>query len=176
MVGRKRKNVKREPNGREQREPKVDVVAVARTQPHRRLVPEHLAHDARAESFLGRLRLNGWITPMEYRAGVKYREIVGRYRVLIGGPRGEVSLCGVVVGPWGGSGIELDADEIQRRKDAYNGAYEFLDANAGHRAAVALAWAINERPGVIVPDLIRALDKLCEHFELTNTRKSASQK
>src|SRR5690349_1689557 len=100
MAGRKRKqNIKREPNGREQRVRDYDPKAIAQLMPHRRLVPAEVAHDPKAESIMGRLCLNGWITDIQYQAGVKFRTAIARFRTIIEAPRSsEASMSGVIVG------------------------------------------------------------------------------
>jgi hypothetical protein len=105
MVGRKRKqNIKRQPNGQPSRERGIDPKALAQLMPHRRLVPAEVAHDPKAECLLGRLCLNGWITEIQYQAGVKYRTAIARYRTVIEAPRStEVSMSGVIVGPGAGA-------------------------------------------------------------------------
>jgi hypothetical protein len=174
MKGRKRKTTTREPNGRAQRT-SIDVKAVAQTMPHRQEVKPEIRHDPLAETKLGRLRLNGWITQPQYEAGDKYREIVLRYRAVIDAPRGEQSLAGVIVGPWGGSGA-LDDDEARRRKDQYDAAFEALECGAGNRAARAVAHvAIYNRIEFVLSDLRNGLTALAEHFGLTGAARFASR-
>lgn len=173
-AGRKRKvTVVRQPNGQPRRIA-VDVKAIAQTMPHRQEVQPEIRHDPLAETKLGRLRLGGWITQPQYEAGDKYREIVRRYRTVIDAPRGEVSMSGVIVGPWGGSS-DLDDDEAQRRKDQYNSAFEALECGAGNRAARAVAHvAVYNRVEFVMDDLRRGLTVLAEHFGLTRPVKSGS--
>lgn len=174
MRGRKRKfKVERQPNGQARRKA-VDVNAIAQTMPHRQEVRAEIRHDPLAETKLGRLRLAGRITQPQYEAGDKYREIVLRYRAVISAPRGEVSMSGVIVGPWGGSGM-MDDDEAQRRKDQYNSAFEALESGAGNRAARAVAHvAVYSRMEFDLTDLKRGLTVLAEHFGLTRPAKFAS--
>lgn len=174
MVGRKRKQTRRQPNGQPVRERGIDPRAIAALQPHRRSVPREVMHDPKAESVMGRLRLNGWITEIEYQAGVKYREIVMRYRVVIDAPRAsEASMSGVIVGPWGGN-YELDENEVERRRANYNAAYEWLESTAGNAAARAVAHcAVHERRGFIIRHLKSGLEALAEHFGLTRVGNSA---
>lgn len=173
MVGRKRRRGNREPNGQIQRERGIDPKAIAQLMPHRRDVPHELAHDPKAESVLGRLCLNGWITQIQYDAGVKYREIVMRYKAIIDCPRGEVSMSGIIVGPWGSS-FTLDEAEIERRKSSYNAAFEYLESHAGNMGARAVAsCAVHERNDFIPRHLKCGLDALARHFGLTFPRKSS---
>lgn len=165
--GRKRKPGQREPNGRPQREKGVDPKAIAALMPHRRLVPADVMHDPKAESILGRLCLNGWICANCYDAGIKYREIVLRYRAVIDSPRYEHSLSGVAIGPWAGSG-ELDDDEAHRRKATYDAAFEHLESIGGIQAARAVAnCAVRENRDFALQPLKVGCSVLCEHFGLT---------
>lgn len=168
MVGRKRRqNVKRQPNGRPSPEKGLDPRAVAQLMPHRRLVPADVAHDPKAESLLGRLCLNGWITEAQYDAGKRYRDIVIRYRAVIDAPKpDERSLSGVIVGPWGGSGA-MDDEEAVRRKAMYDAAFIAV-SDSGQRAARAVArCAVHDRREFELVDLRCGLSALVLHFRLT---------
>lgn len=169
-AGRKRNLVPREKNGRARREKGIDPNAIAQLMPHRRLVPANVAHDPKAECILGRLCLNGWINEAQYQAGVKYREIVGRYRAVIDAPRGEVSMSGVIVGPWGGGGILTD-DEAKRRRDDYNGSFEAMMEFAGYRQARDVAHVIHDRPQFTLRMVKSGLDALAAHYGLTRRIK-----
>jgi len=170
--GRKRRIGSREKNGRTQRERGIDPQTVAAGHPHRKSVAEAVRHDPRAESVMGRLRLNGWITEEQYQAGVKYRDIVMRYRAIIDAPREAVSMSGWVVGSWG-TAYFLDAEEIERRKSIYMAMYASLEEGAGHHAAKAVTnCAVHERPGFTPANLKRGLDALIGFFALTDWRKS----
>ncbi len=152
----------------------VDTNALAQLMPHRRLVPAAVAHDARAETIIGRLCLNGHITTEEYDAAVKYREIIERYRMVIDAPSpNERSMSGVIVGPWGGSRVISDS-EAKERKDKYNAAFEWVEEKTGHRGARTIAHALHDRADFVVAVLILVLGALCTHFGLTNSRKSAN--
>lgn len=180
--GRKRRIGSREKNGRVQRERDTDPAIIAAKQPHRHgIMPkkrkdgsyESQASDPRAESVMGRLRLNGWISEDQYQAGVKYRDIVMRYRAIIDAPRESVSMSGVIVGPWGG-GMILEAEEVERRKSNYNAAFEWLEMRSGNAGCRAVAHcAVHERVGFTPTHLKSGLDALVEHFKLTERGKSA---
>jgi hypothetical protein len=174
MRGRKRKfKVERQPNGQARRKA-VDVKAIAQTMPHRQEVRPEIRHDPLAETKLGRLRLAGRITQPQYEAGDKYADIVRRYRAVISAPGGEVSMAGVIVGPWGGSGA-MDDEEATRRKDQYNAAFEALECGAGNRSARAVAHvAVYNRLEFDLTDLKRGLTVLAEHFGLTRPVRSAN--
>ncbi len=173
MVGRKRRqNIKRQPDGRPVPDKGIDPKAIAQLMPHRRLVPANVAHDPKAESELGRLCLNGWITEVQYQAGVKYREIVQRYRVVIDCPRStEASMSGVIVGPWGASSI-MDENEALRRKANYDAAFEYLEARCGNRGARAVAHCVmQDKKTPHIAHLKCGLSALAEHLGLTFARK-----
>lgn len=168
MVGRKRKNTNREPNGRAQRTRDIDPNAIAQLMPHRRLVPANVAHDPRAECIVGRLCLNGWISEIYYQAAIRYRETVARYRMVIDAPRqDEISMSGIIVGPWGAS-REMPEDEAIRRRSAYMAAYEALEGDGGHKAAREVAHCViyNRQPYTI-PGVKRGLKALAVHYGLT---------
>jgi hypothetical protein len=169
MVGRKRRNVRRQPNGQPQRDRGLEPRLVANAMPHRQEVAANDRHDAKAESPMGRLLLNGWISQTQYDAGVAYREIVARYRVVIDAPSAnERSMSGVIVGPWGGRGDPIAEDEVHRRRDKYNAAYEALECGAGHRAARSVAHcAVHERGEWELHHLKNGLTALAAHFGFT---------
>jgi len=173
MLGRKRKqNIKREPNGRAQREKSIEPNAIAQLMPHRRLVPANVAHDPKAECIMGRLCLNGWITEIQYQAGVKYRTAVSRYRAVIEAPRStEQSMSGVIVGPWGGSSGLSEEQQIEIR-DAYMSAFVALEEGVGNRGAREVAHLVNDRNDFAVPRIVCGLDVLARHYGLTFVRKS----
>lgn len=172
MVGRKRKKVAREPNGRAQRERGIEPNAIAQLMPHRRLVPAELAHDPKAECIMGRLCLNGWLTEAQYQAGVKYRAIVLRYRAVIEAPRStEASMAGVIVGPWGGSSMtEERAIEI---RNEYMRAFEALEGAGGTRD---VAHLIHDRTQFVLARAKCGLTGLAEYYGLTKPEKNASHK
>lgn len=169
-VGRKRKiGIKRQPNGQPSREKNMEANALAQLMPHRRLVPREVAHDQKAECIMGRLRLNGWLTEAQYQAGVNYREAVGRYRAVIDAPRGEISMAGVIVGPWGGSSMtEERAIEI---RNEYMRAFEAL-AQTGMERHVA--HLIHDRSQFELARAKCGLDALAVYYRLTKPTKSAN--
>lgn len=173
MAGRKRHIRNREPNGRAQRERAVDTKIVAAVMPHRLEVPEALRDDAKAESVFGRLLLNGKISRQQYYAGIRYRDIVMRYRAVMSIPsHSPPSMSGIIVGPQSGGRL-LGEVEIADRRDDYNGAYEALESGAGNRGARTVAHvAIYEREHYDLQVLKCGLNVLLAHFELTNQRKS----
>lgn len=172
MVGRKRKqNVKREPNGRGRREKTIEPNAIAQLMPHRRLVPANVAHDQRAECIMGRLCLNGWITEIQYQAGVKYRTATARYRSVLEAPKStETSMAGVIVGPWGGCSVdERDHADI---RDKYMKAFEALVEAVGNRGARDVAHCMHDKHPFEIPRVKCGLTALAIHYGLTNRNKS----
>lgn len=176
MVGRKRKqNVVRELNGRQLRDRGVDPKLIAARQPHRQGIPLEDVHDPAAETNFGRLMLLKHISRDQWQAGVTWRGIVLRYHAVISAPRSDaLSMSGVIVGPWGGSG-ELSADAIQKRRQEYDEAFCAL-SQAGNRPQRAVNhWAVYDKGDYALTYLIRGLNALSEHFGLTKRRKFASQ-
>ena len=172
-TGRKRKqNVKRQPDGTPANPRGIDPKVIAARQPHRQGVPLSVVHDAAAESNFGKLMLNRHITAAQYQAGLDWQGIVHRYRAVISSPRSEVSMAGVIVGPWGGSG-DLDPVDAVDRKYQYDMAFEALSL-AGNRATRAVNhWAVWDRGDYALGDLTRGLNALCEHFRLTKGSRFA---
>jgi hypothetical protein len=105
--------------------------------PHRLGVPRQFAHDPKAESVLGRYNLNGLITDLEWDAGVYYRGVVGRYLAIINAPKANMPSC-TGEPKSKGQPFEFSADEADRRKSAYNEAYEAVEEGGGQRGAMAL--------------------------------------
>jgi hypothetical protein len=154
MVGRKR--------GR------VDTRVLAAVMPHRRELPEKCQDSPLAESNFGRLLLNGKITGRQHAAGIRYRDIVLRYRAVMSIPsHSPPSMAGIIVGAWRG-GRGLSEDEVADRRDAYNAAFEALESGAGNRGARAVAHVcIFEREHYDLKVLQCGLNVLITHFELT---------
>ncbi len=170
--GRKRRIGAREKNGRVQRERGIDPKTIAADMPHRSEVPEAVRHDPKAESVMGRMCLNGWITEDQYNAGKRFRDIVMRYRATIGCPSDMASMAGVIVGPWGGGALH-SREELEYRKDIYMAMYEHLENIAGHHGARAVTdCAVHERSGFTPANVKRGLDALISFFALTDWRKS----
>ncbi|MFA7280830.1 MAG: hypothetical protein WC100_12105 [Sterolibacterium sp.] len=149
-AGRKRKtNVIRDESGKSRGEI-FDPSAIYQ-QPHRR----DLAEPGRTEAGypLGRLRLNGQITPAQLRAGNAYAHSVYAYArtmgIPMGSPRsGSMSEC-VSTGfyAWEGDHVEIDHDEarkrVQRVKEQYTQTHEALwelgrHHNRGNKILVVL--------------------------------------
>jgi len=164
MVGRKRKKGPREPNGRVQRVKTIDPKAVAKRQPHRRGVPAALAHDPKAECIMGRLCLNGFLSEMQYQAGVKYRTVVMRYRLAIEAPRASAaSMAGALAGPSGGGSAISERRQVEIR-NAYMRAFEAIER--GGAARDVAHCAVFDRPPFALDKVQRGLDVLAVHFGL----------
>src|SRR5690242_810276 len=86
MVGRKRKAGRRYKSGQRVQEKGITPAQVAATMPHRAGLPADRRHDQKAESPLGALNLIGALSVVQYDAGLKYRDIVRRYRAVIDSP------------------------------------------------------------------------------------------
>jgi hypothetical protein len=140
FIGRKRKSRSRQPSGKIKAvEDKTDPKIIAFRMPHRLTVPEAVRHDPKAECWLGRYQLQNQITEWEYRAGVWYRGVVNRYRVVLSAPNpSAASNAGVLVPVFGASPEVLSDDETERRTSAYNQAFDVLDS-VSKRAARAVA-------------------------------------
>lgn len=175
MVGRKRRqNIKRQPNGQPSRERGIDPKALAQLMPHRRLVPVNVAHDERAECMMGRLCLNGWITEIQYQAGIKYRTATARYRSVLEAPKStETSMAGVIVGPWGGSSID-DRDHADIR-EKYMKAFEALVEAVGNHGARDVAHCMHDKHPFEIPRVKCGLSALAIHYGLTKPKKARTQ-
>jgi hypothetical protein len=172
MVGRKRKQGKRERNGRIQREKSEDPKIVAFTQPHRQGVPADKRHDQRAENPFGRLNLINAIPDIEYDAGIKYRDDYLRYRAVIDSPNpnpGAIALDRIAYG----GRFPLSEDEAIRRRTAYMRAFEAV-TGYGPRVVIksVLFYEKELQPGDL-PDLRVGLQGLVKHYGLTREPKRA---
>ncbi len=98
-AGRKRRSGRRHPNGRLALERGESPREIARRMPHRREFGE-AALDQRAESSLGRLVLQKYITPDQWVAGQAFRRAWGVYLSTIGPPRA------IGMAQFGGNGCE----------------------------------------------------------------------
>lgn len=179
--GRKRAYVEREPNGRAQRQrPHTEVDTIAELQPHRMCLPPELRMDAKAGTKFGRLNLLGALTDDQYDAGQRFAKIVLLYRAVIAPPAHPHSLD---IGAIKGRG-NIDDDECEARKIAYNWAFEALGrtkmpdgsqssgiAHLAQRAVSAVAVHDEDCPTSI--EYLRAgLDALAQHFGIkTNVVK-----
>jgi hypothetical protein len=175
-MGRKRQMGNREPNGQLQRKPEkpVDTKKVAATMPHRRGVPAQHQDEAAAESNFGRLMLNGKLTRQQYGAGIRYRDIVLRFRAIMSiPPHTPPSMAGIIVGAWQG-GRMLSMEEVGERRSNYSAATEALESGAGNRGMRTVNHVtVYEREHYDLRVLQCGLNVLIRHFELTDMAKSA---
>jgi hypothetical protein len=221
-AGRKRKSGKRYPGGQlVKADPAlraIDDRVRASRQPHRRdlaegNLAEHTAArlDARAESPLGRLLLTGRLTRDSeipdrrtsldrvseqaydrYEAGTMFAQIVGAYRVVIGGPRPTsgsgrggrecASLCNAAHTMLNAQqrldvhdGLHsLEACPCLKTKSRYDGCFEALDRR-GRAALMAVNRVAVHGQAIEPPQLINlldGLDALVQHLGLTPRRST----
>lgn len=164
MVGRKRKMRARGATGRLKQtyiNPKAQVTA----QPHRRAVPVQFRERVEAESEFGRLMLNGRITPAQYEAGTRYRDIVIQMRRTYDAPSPDPRAI-----DWhrlGGMAPDMPPERSAAIREAYNRAFEAL-GTAGNKALRAVnAHAVFDsrvRDLAIMPLLTAGLDALIRHY------------
>jgi hypothetical protein len=143
---------------------------LAAKQPHRAWLPERQRLDQRAASPFGCLNLFGVLTDRQYRAGMRYAAVVGKYRAVIESPRATAGT---------GRGYDCPGDlacgrdsqrscECRERKARYDAAFAAL-SEAGQRAtrAVARVAVYGEQcPTGALDHLKRGLDALAVHFGL----------
>jgi len=172
--GRKRKGGYRRADGRVI-EAKPDYRARAALWPHRGALPAEVRTHPLAETPFGVLRLLGFITEEQHRAGEVYARIVGKYRQVIEAPSpAPRSIAGAGEGIRGG-GYPLADGEARRRTERYNDAFEAI-CTAGQRSAKATARiAVYGFPASDMEELDhlrRGLDALVRHLGLTTGGKS----
>jgi hypothetical protein len=167
MVGRKRKQGKRERNGRIQREKSEDPRIISLTQPHRQGVPADKRHDQRAENPFGRLNLINAVPDIEYDAGIKYRDDYLRYRVTIDSPKPLRAMSPPGMS-YGGASYFISEEEEIRRRNAYLRAFEAV-TGYGPRVVIKSVLLCEKelQPGDL-PDLRTALKGLVKHYGLSN--------
>jgi hypothetical protein len=143
---------------------------LAAAQPHRAWLPERKRLDQRAGSPFGCLNLMGVLTDRQYRAGLRYAGVVGKYRAVIESPRATAGA---------GRGYDCPGDtacghegrracECRERKARYDAAFAAL-GDAGQRAARAVARVAvygEQCPSGALDHLKRGLNALAVHFGL----------
>ncbi len=160
-LGRKRRNGKRKPSG-DLILDKLSREIVAAGMPHRSKLPKELQTDEKAESSLGRMRLRGQITELQFTAGERWRGVVGSYLATIGPPR---ALAGR------GYGQEMDDEEAERRKRECFEGIEAIKV-AGADAIKAINRVVLEDcdcPWMWKTPLIWGLVELVKHFGLARS-------
>lgn len=180
-AGRKRKTGKRHPSGQLVRDKHPDDRVRVGRQPHRRKLKAELRADERAESAIGRLCLNGTITPEQYDAGVMYAAVVGAYRATIEAPRataggGRATSCLTeALGTPLACRIDPDGCGCLRRRNRYTDAYEAL-MKIGRRVTLAVGRMAIAGEELTPQDLVYldlGLQALARHFGLTARRDQA---
>jgi hypothetical protein len=174
MVGRKRKQGKRERNGRIQREKSEDPKIVAFTQPHRQGVPAEKRHDQRAENPFGRLNLINAVPDIEYDAGIKFRDITLRYRAVIDCPNpnpGAISLDRIAYG----GRVPVSEEEAIRRRNDYARSFEAI-VGYGPRLVIKSVVIFEKelQPGDL-PDLRKACQDLVKLYAKPITQKRVAR-
>lgn len=168
--GRKRKAGKRYPSGGLVQEREVlEARVIAFKQPHRQSVPEKVRHDPRAETFFGRLMLNGVVNEKQYQAGILYRRDIQRYRAYFMSDMPDPnppSIAGFMQPSGGGAGMsESQGDRIKEVYEKVTAVFKF-DQKAAKSVIRVAIW--DEWPAWIdQKDLDRGLDKLISHYGLT---------
>jgi len=152
-----------------------DVRAIAAAMPHRRAV--HVAalrHDARAETQLGILALNGEISDDMYRAGVLLRDCVRRFHAATGIPahdRGALPLDGAR----SGAPREMSEAAVARAKDQHARITRLVIETVGVGGAQQVMHLVvfDVPPQKAAIGLHRkCLDVLAEYFGLRRGRKT----
>lgn len=174
--GRKRRaDAMRHPCGQVIRETRSQIRAIALAQPHRAGYPASKREDARLESELGRLAVDGehcgGISDSEYRAGERYKKAVSDYRRAICAPRGTPLSRNAMMIPTGPDMSEtpMDEDAVRRAKEVYDGAIHALsgDRRAWHAVDAVAITNIPLRFAVGgIDDLRRGLRRLEKYFGL----------
>jgi hypothetical protein len=175
MVGRKRKPVKREKNGRAIRGPIPDQRAHALDWPSRSHLPAKDRLSEKAATPLGGLNILGVITNEEYEAGRRFAGIVMRYRAVIEAPN---------PAPGGndqGGRTFIPMDESERRTVDYNQAHnkgfaaieDFSLRQKARKWVKDVAVYDESCPGGLPMEALKlGLSTLATYFGLTGTRKS----
>jgi hypothetical protein len=170
MVGRKRKQGKRERNGRIQRERAIDPKVISLGQPHRQSVPAEKRHDQRAENPFGRLNLINAVSDVEYDAGIKYRDDYLRYRVTIDSPNPNPAAISLDRIAYGGR-LPLSEEEAARRRNTYMRAFEAVTGYGPRLVIKSVVFYEKELQPGDLPDLRIALQGLVKHYGLQNDGK-----
>ena len=153
---------------------KFDFRALAALQPHRVWLPQEKRLDQKADSPLGCLNLLGVISDAQYRAGLRYAVVVGKYRAVIETPRATAGSGRGYDCP--GSALcarEADGCECARRKALYDAAFAAV-MEAGQVAARAVARVAvygEPCPQGALAALKRGLDALARHFGWLGQRR-----
>lgn len=176
--GRKRKQVKREPNGRASREGQADkVFDVARNQPHRRNLANF--RDDRAAHELGRLSIAGQIDGEEYEAGKVWQRVVAAHRRAMHAPSPDPRACGAdyIAERIGGDGdadpvdIRTDDERAQSATARYMRAFRALHETGRPSLMEVNAVCIRDEPARDIDSLRRGLAALAWCFGIATARR-----
>ncbi|MBN8942807.1 MAG: hypothetical protein J0H01_25115 [Rhizobiales bacterium] len=179
LRGRKRKDVRRQPNGQPSRAGRQDeIFAVARNQPHRRGLANF--RDERAADPLGRLAMAGLIDTEAYEAGKAWRILVAACRRALDAPApdpksrpaGPMAATAGTAEP-GTGGIDTrtpeERDRATRRRWAEaNGVLR----DEGYQVAAEVeSVVVDGREARNLPNLARGLAVLAWHFGIAAGRR-----
>lgn len=158
-IGRKRKLGTRTKSGRLNVRRQSDDHLMA-MQPHRRDLPAADRMSPKAITTLGQLNLTRRISDAQYEAGERYREVVNRYRAVIG------SIDPLMAPQWGS--WPLSDDEAKNRTEAYNDAYMVVWRSGQAAAKWVSRVAVYDEtcPISAFPELVCGLQALAVHFGL----------
>jgi hypothetical protein len=173
-VGRKRKQGKRERNGRIQRQKPEDAKLISFSQPHRQCVPADKRHDQRAENPFGRLNLINAVPDVEYDAGIKYRDICLRYRAVIDSPNPNPAAMSLDRISYGGRD-PIGEEEAIKRRNEYMRSFEAIQGY-GPRLVInsVVIFEKELQPGDF-PDLRIGLKGLVKHYGLGSTQRRVAR-
>lgn len=197
-VGRKRKSGKRHACGQLVQPRKIDRAQVAASMPHRSWLPARdknkrpiLKDDRRAETVFGCLSLVGLITDMQFDAGERFQETVGRWRAVVDSPREPQGFMSKITksehDPKESMPVvvrfkPMTDEEAERRRAEYDGAFKAVKTRKGglspaprHNLIVLNSVVIHNRTlqGGDLEFLHAALDSLVDYYGLTQGRKTA---
>jgi hypothetical protein len=173
MSGRKRKYRRRYPSGQPVYQKPVDAREIVLNQPHRRVFPDKIRSDQRCVDVLGRLNLYKLISDEELEAARLYARIVLRMAQVLDSPSPNPRSLELGVIP-GRTLREMDDDEIQRIRSAYDSAFCALRlcGRLGLRVVNRVVCFGEQMPsGATLNDLHVGLQGLVRHFGLTSYAK-----
>lgn len=168
--GRPRKNTKREPSGRVERDTPDKIRSVALDQ-RRAVVGNAQASNELAESHLGILHIRGYIKDARLvSAGKRYAGIFSAHARLVGIPKPTANAC--AMGQSGGGGvIQMEEHRIKGIKQRYNDASSALRACGKESYKITTMVVIDEAlPAFEIETFIKPLNDglraLAFHFEI----------
>jgi hypothetical protein len=157
----------------------LDVEAIAGAHPDRRGLSPSLRLHQKAGTPIGRMNLAGLITDQQLEAARLYAAVVRRFHQVVNAPRYDppsLNLGGA--GGQGRSLVAFEAEEVERRREAYDSAWGAL-CRAGRRALICVnRVACYDEPipaHASFSDLSTGLSALVTHYGLTGRRKSGER-